>query len=108
MIDSISEERRLDLVKSRKRLYNAINDGINWPSLDAVTVLSPEIDDLDGLMNKLMGKFCALVGHESIPDHCGKPEHDYCEWCREITSGAWSGRGNLWNKAADEEGTARD
>jgi hypothetical protein len=26
---------------------------------------------------------CRLVGHNIIPDHCGKPAHDYCSRCGE-------------------------
>jgi len=24
---------------------------------------------------------CRNLGHKMVPDHCGKPEHDYCEIC---------------------------
>jgi len=88
----LSEERRKDLVKARKTLYDAITMAVECISLDAVEVTSPEIDELDELMNRLMGKLCAVVGHQAIPDHCNKPEHDYCEWCRVTVPGGWTGR----------------
>lgn len=25
---------------------------------------------------------CKVCGHEPIADQCGKPEHDFCAWCR--------------------------
>lgn len=31
---------------------------------------------------------CFLLGHHSIPDHCGIPEHDYCMFCRKSMPGA--------------------
>jgi hypothetical protein len=28
---------------------------------------------------------CKMVGHEPIADQCGRPEHDFCAWCRKPT-----------------------
>jgi hypothetical protein len=46
---------------------------------DAIVQLEDEI----GLrIDEIQSKLCAVIGHEFIPDHCGKPEHDYCAHCR--------------------------
>lgn len=42
--------------------------------------------------DELMAKFCAVLGHRPEPDQCGKPEHDYCEFCRASTPFGWKGR----------------
>lgn len=33
-------------------------------------------------------RICQLVGHEPVPDNCGRPAHDYCARCHAATPGA--------------------
>jgi hypothetical protein len=35
---------------------------------------------------------CVFLGHEPIPDQCGKPEHDFCAWCMKSLPGRASGK----------------
>jgi len=39
------------------------------------------------LVEPLLKLICQHVGHQVIPDHCRKPEHDYCNRCRETRPG---------------------
>jgi len=48
---------------------------------------------------------CWLLGHNIIEDHCGKPEHDYCLYCRTRHSG---GAGNVEERLARIEKARRE
>lgn len=50
-----------------------------------------------GVLNALGGLSCAVVGHDPTTDHCGIPDHDYCEVCMQRTPGQaqTKARGNL-------------
>lgn len=30
---------------------------------------------------------CCIYGHDPTIDHCGRPEHDYCACCQQLTPG---------------------
>lgn len=74
-----------EAVIARQLVADYLEGLIDKLSIEAVNFLSPEIDALDETELVLMRKLCAVAGHESISDQCGKPEHDYCTFCREIT-----------------------
>lgn len=44
-------------------------------------------DAVQDFTYKLLAKFCETLGHESIADQCGRPEHDYCKLCNDTTPG---------------------
>lgn len=39
------------------------------------------------IVDPLLKLICQIKGHRVVSDHCGKPEHDYCNWCRETRPG---------------------
>lgn len=41
----------------------------------------------EGVVTPVLAKICSAIGHQPIPDHCGKPEHDFCARCRAPTPG---------------------
>jgi hypothetical protein len=47
------------------------------------------LDDLivDKAIDELEKAFCAVLGCVPTQDHCGRPEHDFCMWCRKPTPG---------------------
>lgn len=46
-----------------------------------------DYDKLSGLLMEVAGLVCNAVGHHVVKDHCGKPEHDFCIYCRQIRPG---------------------
>ena len=50
---------------------------------------SPEIEDLD-TQSRFECAFCDWIckvkGHQLLPDHCLKPEHDYCCRCNRLAT----------------------
>ncbi len=45
---------------------------------------SPYFDAIDTL-EEIQAVLCAELGHSPIPDQCGIPAHDYCEFCNILT-----------------------
>jgi len=41
-----------------------------------------EIARFDDAIMPLIKQICKAIGHNMIPDQCGKPEHDYCAYCQ--------------------------
>lgn len=39
----------------------------------------------DYIANPIIRLLCKMFGHVSILDHCGRPEHAYCLYCRHNT-----------------------
>jgi hypothetical protein len=42
-------------------------------------------DQIYGVNARLQRGVCAVLGHISVEDSCGIPEHDYCVCCMKIT-----------------------
>lgn len=52
----------------------------------------PDAGGEEGLLHMAMRRLCAVLGHQAEMDQCGKPEHDYCGFCRASTPGEAPGR----------------
>lgn len=66
------------------RVRNWINDSVeDWYSKYLnrnviVRTIAWKVFYYTGVM---LGWSCRFVGHEPVPDGCGMPHHDYCNWC---------------------------
>lgn len=72
---------------ARKRVMFWLNDG---PVTGWVWDRAPDwIGNAVGWMvDEVVGPaLCLVCGHAPTCDHCGRPEHDYCMWCRKPTPG---------------------
>jgi hypothetical protein len=54
--------------------------------VDAILELARGLDRkkarfLEDYLSDLMEERCETEGHEFIPDHCGRPEHNFCMYC---------------------------
>jgi hypothetical protein len=38
-------------------------------------------DQVDAIIEDAIQAICKVAGHRPAMDHCGKREHDLCEWC---------------------------
>ncbi len=70
----------------RRTLMLDFNDRI-WDDPDLVGLPQNKQDRIEAILGRAAREVCKVVGHESTPDHCGKPEHDYCVHCQAQTPG---------------------
>lgn len=72
----------------RKALMHALWDGI-------ADRFDPDMESADehwdwyhdSVEKPVAALLCHVYGHEPVQDHCGKPEHDHCVWCRTLMPG---------------------
>ena len=49
---------------------------------DPRKVLLDLMDSITDPIDDAIREYCKELGHEVVPDQCGKPEHDLCVYCR--------------------------
>lgn len=70
-----------------RRKINRLTGDTIWDDPDLLALPQADQDRVEELAEQFAHAICAVAGHEPIPDHCGKPEHDLCAWCRTRTPG---------------------
>lgn len=58
--------------------FDRLPDSARWPDLDNVPYT---------LNERAQRLFCRLLSHVPIGDQCGKPDHDFCAYCRTTMPG---------------------
>lgn len=60
-------------------------------SIEALLDFEPVSEDIqERFGEKIQDAFlvvCEALGCRVVKDHCGKPEHDYCVYCKQIRPG---------------------
>ena len=62
------------MIDQINKLFEKYRDSLGLPDREDLERQCDFEDELAALL-------CQHYGHNLIPDHCGKPEHDYCVRC---------------------------
>jgi len=71
------------VVEAREALWRWYAFG-EFEKMDLDAITDEQYDQIESSIEAAMEALCDAAGHHYIFDNCGKPEHQFCLYCRNL------------------------